>query len=65
MQRLEFRAMGCHMLAVIDRDDERADAQLRAVPGWFEEWEQQLSRFRAVVSASISTEPQLPLHRFM
>lgn len=47
MQRLEFRAMGCHMLAVIDRDDERADAQLRAVPGWFEEWEQQLSRFRA------------------
>jgi thiamine biosynthesis lipoprotein len=32
---------------VIDRDDTQADAQLAAVPGWFEAWEQQLSRFRA------------------
>jgi thiamine biosynthesis lipoprotein len=47
MRELAFRAMGSHMLAVIDRDDTQADAQLAAVPGWFETWEQQLSRFRA------------------
>ena len=46
MRTLEFRAMGCHMLAVLDRDDEAAEAQLAAVPAWFEEWEQQMSRFR-------------------
>lgn len=46
MRTLEFRAMGCHMLAALDRDDAEADAQLAAVPEWFEEWEQQLSRFR-------------------
>ena len=47
MQELRFRAMGCQMLAVIDRDDGPAGTQLAEVPGWFEEWEQQLSRFRA------------------
>jgi thiamine biosynthesis lipoprotein len=47
MRELAFRAMGSQMLAVIDRDDAQADAQLAAVPGWFEAWEQQLSRFRA------------------
>jgi thiamine biosynthesis lipoprotein len=47
MQERAFRAMGCHMLAVIDRDDQQAAAQLEAAPGWFEAWEQQLSRFRA------------------
>ncbi len=47
MQELAFRAMGCRMLAVIDRDDERAAARLAEVPDWFEAWEQQLSRFRA------------------
>jgi FAD:protein FMN transferase len=47
MRELAFRAMGSHMLAVIDRDDPQADTQLAAVPGWFEAWEQQLSRFRA------------------
>ena len=46
MRTHEFRAMGCQMLAVLDRDDQAADAQLAAVPGWFEEWEQQMSRFR-------------------
>ncbi|MBX0328959.1 FAD:protein FMN transferase, partial [Oscillochloris sp. ZM17-4] len=46
MERLEFRAMGCQMLAVIDADGEEAAAALRQVPGWFEEWEQCLSRFR-------------------
>jgi thiamine biosynthesis lipoprotein len=47
MQEYRFRAMGCHMLAVLDGDGAGAVAQLAAVPGWFEEWEQQLSRFRA------------------
>src|SRR6266545_3641060 len=47
MRELAFRAMGSHMLAVIDRDDTQTDAQLAAVPGWFEAWEQQFSRFRA------------------
>jgi thiamine biosynthesis lipoprotein len=46
MQKREFRAMGCQMLAVIDRDDEQSAAQLAAVPEWFEQWEQQFSRFR-------------------
>ena len=46
MQRLEFRAMGCQMAAIIDADNSRAVAALAQVPGWFEEWEQHLSRFR-------------------
>jgi thiamine biosynthesis lipoprotein len=46
MERLEFRAMGCRMLAVIDWDGAEAAAALQQVPGWFEEWEQCLSRFR-------------------
>ncbi len=45
MQRLEFRAMGCHMLAVLDADQHAAP--LEAVPAWFEAWEQTFSRFRA------------------
>ena len=45
MQRLEFRAMGCHMLAVLDADQH--PASLEAVPAWFEAWEQTFSRFRA------------------
>jgi len=47
MQERTFRAMGCQMLAVIDRDDALAATRLAAVSGWFEAWEQQLSRFRA------------------
>lgn len=40
-----FRAMGCNMSIQLDADE--ADAHLLdAVPGWFEEWEQSLSRFR-------------------
>ena len=45
MQRLEFRAMGCHMTAVLDAS--RPAASLNAVPAWFETWEQIFSRFRA------------------
>jgi FAD:protein FMN transferase len=44
VQRLEFHAMGCEMLAVIDREIQAPS--LQHVPAWFEEWEQILSRFR-------------------
>ena len=44
LYRLEFRAMGCEMLAAIDADSR--PALLSRVPDWFEEWEQALSRFR-------------------
>jgi thiamine biosynthesis lipoprotein len=44
LQRLEFHAMGCEMLAVLDR--ESMSPALTHVPQWFEEWEQVLSRFR-------------------
>ena len=44
LHRLEFHAMGCEMLAVLQR--ETMPAQLARVPDWFEEWEQALSRFR-------------------
>lgn len=44
LQRLEFRAMGSEMLAVVER--ESTPSLLAKVPEWFEEWEQVLSRFR-------------------
>jgi len=44
LQRLEFHAMGCEMLAAIDCETE--SHLLKQVPLWFEEWEQVLSRFR-------------------
>ncbi len=44
MQQREFRAMGCHMHAVVDSP--RVIDQIKQVPFWFEEWEQALSRFR-------------------
>lgn len=46
MQRLEFHAMGCQMLAVLDSDAPAAARRLARVPGWFAGWERQLSRFR-------------------
>jgi thiamine biosynthesis lipoprotein len=46
MLQTTFRAMGCHMLAVVDADTRAAQAALDEVPGWFEAWEQCLSRFR-------------------
>ena len=44
LHRLEFRAMGCEILAAVD--GEHQPALLLKVPEWFEEWEQALSRFR-------------------
>jgi len=46
MRRLEFRAMGCQMLAVVDADDAAAMDALKQTPVWFEDWEAHLSRFR-------------------
>lgn len=45
--RIDFKAMGCHMLAMLDTLSPEAPELLRQVPVWFEEWEQSLSRFRA------------------
>ena len=46
MQRLDFLAMGCQMLALIESTEAEATELLTQVPTWFEEWEQSLSRFR-------------------
>jgi FAD:protein FMN transferase len=46
MQQINFRAMGCHMMAAIDSNRSHAAQRLAAVPAWFEVWEQRLSRFR-------------------
>lgn len=45
--RIEFRAMGCQMAAVIESGDLAAQERLNQVPAWFETWEGVLSRFRA------------------
>src|SRR5712692_2621801 len=47
MQEITFRAMGCRMQALVDADSAEAAAALAQVPGWFEGWEQTLSRFRS------------------
>jgi FAD:protein FMN transferase len=41
-----FHAMGCKMLAAIDNPSPAAGDKLERVPGWFEAWEESLSRFR-------------------
>ncbi len=46
VQKIEFRAMGSHMLAAVESDDPKIAALLAEVPGWFAEWEQALSRFK-------------------
>jgi thiamine biosynthesis lipoprotein len=46
MKRIEFRAMGSRMLALLDSSAGQADESLVRLPAWFEEWEQALSRFR-------------------
>jgi thiamine biosynthesis lipoprotein len=44
--RIEFRAMGCQMAAVIESEEFAALERLNQVPAWFETWEGVLSRFR-------------------
>jgi len=46
MIRVKFQAMGCAMMAFLDHEGPKASKLLEQVPGWFEEWEQVLSRFR-------------------
>lgn len=46
MERIEFRAMGCAMRAVMDSEGPEARAWLDEVPRWFADWERHLSRFR-------------------
>jgi FAD:protein FMN transferase len=46
MIRVKFQAMGCSMAALLDHEGPQATKLLEQVPGWFEEWEQVLSRFR-------------------
>ncbi|MBI5297620.1 MAG: FAD:protein FMN transferase [Chloroflexi bacterium] len=46
IHRLAFRAMGTNMLACLDVDSDQVPDILAQVPGWFEGWEQTLSRFR-------------------
>src|SRR5512136_88538 len=43
--RIDFRAMGTRMLAMVDASE--PPPTLTDVPRWFEEWEQVLSRFRS------------------
>ncbi len=47
MIRVKFQAMGCSMAALLDHEGPYASNLLEQVPGWFEEWEQVLSRFRS------------------
>lgn len=46
MHKLEFSAMGTQVLVAIDSDEPHIGKELEEVRGWFEEWEQALSRFR-------------------
>lgn len=46
LHQLPFRAMGGEMLAILEGDKDAPPSILDKVPGWFEEWERALSRFR-------------------
>ena len=46
VQQIAFRAMGSQMLAAVESYDPQARSMLAEVPGWFEGWEQSLSRFK-------------------
>jgi thiamine biosynthesis lipoprotein len=46
MEKIEFHAMGCQVMAAIDRDEDSVKGDLQKVKGWFETWEQRFSRFR-------------------
>jgi thiamine biosynthesis lipoprotein len=45
MLKIKFRAMGCQIEAITESDSDLARALLGKVPGWFQDWEQTLSRF--------------------
>jgi thiamine biosynthesis lipoprotein len=43
--KIEFRAMGSDIMAALDTSEENSGV-LERVPGWFDRWEDSLSRFR-------------------
>ncbi|MCX6065456.1 MAG: FAD:protein FMN transferase [Chloroflexi bacterium] len=45
-QKIDFKAMGCRMVAIVDSSAPLAPELYQQVPVWFEEWEAALSRFR-------------------
>ena len=47
LYRIDFRAMGCGMIAMLENSSPHTEDLLSQVPGWFEGWEQTLSRFRS------------------
>jgi len=52
LHRLPFRAMGGEMLAIMEQDAEFPSI-MDKIPGWFEGWEQTLSRFRPASELSL------------
>jgi thiamine biosynthesis lipoprotein len=46
IRTFEFKAMGCRIFAAIDNPVGSSPDKLSNLPGWFEGWEQSLSRFR-------------------
>jgi thiamine biosynthesis lipoprotein len=46
MHEQTFHAMGCTISLVVDGTQPEIAQQVAQAPAWFEEWEQQLSRFR-------------------
>jgi FAD:protein FMN transferase len=68
MLKIEFRAMGSQIAAFIDNENHPSVQALERIPGWFEEWEQALSRFRpdselnrlnAMGGSAVKTSPTL------
>jgi thiamine biosynthesis lipoprotein len=45
MLKIKFVAMGCQIEAITESESDHARDLLGEVPGWFQEWEQTLSRF--------------------
>jgi thiamine biosynthesis lipoprotein len=46
IQKIQFKAMGCQMMAAVNNPSIKAEQKLQQVPVWFNEWEQTFSRFR-------------------
>ena len=59
MLKIQFRAMGCEISAFVDNEGAESARALANVPGWFETWEQALSRFRPDSALSqLNREPR-------
>jgi thiamine biosynthesis lipoprotein len=61
IRQVEFHAMGCHMLGVLDAGDAAIPA-LEALPAQLEAWEQSLSRFRSDSElCQLNCQPGIPV----